>query len=326
VTLDFAARDPLGVLASTLPVVEQASSVRIEPGQFPEVAEMLRASPPPTPEWRSFPHWWSDDPAFTTTYVLVLDALNFCFWGEPRWTVSTDQGELNGYFALAAALRMAIERGEPLLNPDWLESVTTDILEDVLGGNNTLPLLDERAESLREVGVSIRTRLNGDPMALIGQANGDAAGIAASIVRLCPSFNDVARLDGQEVRLYKRAQILAADLAGALNVSAVPVITGLEKLTAFADYKVPQVLRELGLLSYAPRLRRRIDSQVEIPAGSREEVEIRAATIWAVESLRLELVNQGASVNASEIDWLLWNIGQSLDNPRPYHRTRTVYY
>jgi hypothetical protein len=326
VTLDFAARDPLGVLASTLPVVEQASSVRIEPGRFPQVAESLRIFPPPTPDWRSFPHWWSDDPALTTMYVLVLDALNFCFWGEPRWTVSTEQGELNGYVALAAALRLAIERGEPLLDLNWLESVTADTLRDVLGGNNALPLLNERAESLRELGSAVRSLPNGDPMAFISRARGDAAGIALGIVQLCPSFNDVARQDGQDVRFYKRAQILAADLAGALNVATESVITGLERLSAFADYKVPQVLRELGLLAYAPRLRRRIDSQVEIAPGSREELEIRAATIWAVESLRLELANQGAQIHAYEIDWLLWNIGQTLDNPRPYHRTRTIYY
>ena len=325
-SLDFASRDPLGVLASTLPVVEQASFVRIEPARVPEVAESLRISPPPTPEWRAFPHWWSDDPALTTMYVLVLDGLNFCFWGEPRWTISTKHGDLNGYFGLAAALTLAIERGVPLLNPRWLESVTTESLQEVIGGTNELPLLHERAQNLRELGTAISASLDGDPLALIRKGERDACGVAARIVDICPSFNDVASHDGQEVRLYKRAQILAADLAGALGNSAELGIIGLERLTAFADYKVPQVLRELGLLTYAPSLRRRIDNQIELPAGSREEVEIRAATIWAVESLRMELANQGAHFDAYEIDWLLWNMGQTLENPRPYHRTRTIYY
>jgi hypothetical protein len=259
-------------------------------------------------------------------YVLILDALNFCFWGGPRWTFSTERGELNGYYGLAAALTLAIERGEPLLDPRWLESVTTHQLEAVLGGNHTLPLMDERAQNLRELGSAVATRLAGNPLTLLEESGLDAAGIAARIARLCPSFNDVAVHDGEEVRLFKRAQILAADLAGALGDSPDYAITGLEKLTAFADYKVPQVLRELGLLNYAPRLRRRIDGHIELPPGSREEVEIRAATVWAVESLRLELANQGAGLAAYEIDWLLWNIGQTLDNPRPYHRTRTIYY
>jgi hypothetical protein len=326
VSLEFASRDPLGVLASTLPIVEQASFVRIEPGRFPEVAEKLRTSPPRTPEWRAFPHWWSDDPALTTMYVLVLDAMNFCFWGEPRWTVSTEQGELNGYFGLAAALTLAIEAGQPLLDPEWLESVTTDRLERVLGGNNTLPLMDERAQNLRQLGTVVRARFGGDPLRLLDESDRDAASIAERIARLCPSFHDVTHHDGEDVRFFKRAQILGADLASALGDSSDYSVAGLEQLTAFADYKVPQVLRDLGLLTYAPRLRRRIDHQVELPQGSREEVEIRAATIWAVESMRLELANQGANFDAYEIDWLLWNIGQTLENPRPYHRTRTIYY
>jgi Potential Queuosine, Q, salvage protein family len=259
-------------------------------------------------------------------YVLVLDALNFCFWGEPRWTVTTTAEEINGYFALAAALTKSIERGDPLLDASWLSSVSTEMLRVMLDGNNLLPLLDERAANLRELGAAIQTDLAGNPLQLIIDAQGDAAGIADRVIRICPSFNDAANLDGQEVRFFKRAQILASDLAGALGPSSPYAITGLEKLTAFADYKVPQVLRELGLLSYAPRLAGKIDHRIEISPGSREEMEIRAATIWAVESLRLELTNQGASYDAYEIDWLLWNIGQSLESPRPYHRTRTIYY
>ncbi|MFN0070605.1 MAG: queuosine 5'-phosphate N-glycosylase/hydrolase [Chloroflexota bacterium] len=325
-SLNILQNDPLGVLGSTLRVMERAGSVRIEPARFPEVAARLRESPPATPQWRTFPHWWSDNPAQTTLYVLVLDALNFCFWGEPPWTVQTPQGMVNGYFALAAALRYAIERGEPVLDPDWLAQVNTQSLTPVLGGANTLPLMEERASNLRELGTAILSRLGGKTLRLLEDTGGEAAEIVRLIVSICPSFRDVALYDREDVWLLKRAQILVSDLSGALTGTPDYTITGLEQLTAFADYKVPQVLRELGLLSYAPSLAGRVDHRVELPPGSREEIEIRAATIWAVESLRLELERQGATLRAFEIDWLLWNIGQSLENPRPYHRTRTIYY
>ena len=81
-----------------------------------------------------------------------------------------------------------------------------------------------------------------------------------------------------------------------------------------------------GLISYAAPLAIRIDNLLELAPGSREEIEIRAATIWAVELLRRELEEQGVSVAPYEIDWFLWNLGQSLADPRPYHRTRTIYY
>ena len=52
-----------------------------------------------------------------------------------------------------------------------------------------------------------------------------------------------------------------------------------EELTVFADYKLPQVLRRLGVLRYAPHLAERIDRLKPLEAGSREEGEIRAATV-----------------------------------------------
>ena len=46
-----------------------------------------------------------------------------------------------------------------------------------------------------------------------------------------------------------------------------------------ADYRVPVVLRELGVLQYAPALAAAVDSRRELAPGSQEEVEIRAATV-----------------------------------------------
>jgi hypothetical protein len=64
-----------------------------------------------------------------------------------------------------------------------------------------------------------------------------------------------------------------------------------------------------------------------IPPGSREEVEIRANTIIAVELLKEELCSIGIRMKSSEIDWLLWNMGQdSRFRQRPYHLTSTIYY
>ena len=43
----------------------------------------------------------------------------------------------------------------------------------------------------------------------------------------------------------------------------------MERLTAFADYKLPQVLRELGIISYHPELAARIDAMEYLQAGLR---------------------------------------------------------
>lgn len=96
----------------------------------------------------------------------------------------------------------------------------------------------------------------------------------------------------------------------------------------FADYRVPQILRARGVLVYAPALAAAVDARDEVAYGSEEEVEIRAATVQAVEGLREELAGMGRpGVKSVLLDWLLWQEGERLkDELPPHHRTRTVFY
>jgi hypothetical protein len=98
-------------------------------------------------------------------------------------------------------------------------------------------------------------------------------------------------------------------------------------LTVYADYKLPQVLRKLGILVYDDALSARVDGQAPIPAGSRMEVEIRAATVWAGEQLRRALLSRAPEITAAHIDFWLWETGQRRSpEDRPYHRTLTTAY
>ncbi|CAF4934056.1 unnamed protein product, partial [Rotaria magnacalcarata] len=56
-------------------------------------------------------------------------------------------------------------------------------------------------------------------------------------------------------------------------------------LTMFADYRVPQVLSHEGVLIYSNELKCRLERKEEIPFGDRDECEIRAASILAVQLL-----------------------------------------
>ena len=103
------------------------------------------------PEWRVWPHWWDDSPR-AADYVLVLDALNFCFWGEPRWRVHFEGKLLNGYWALAACLRRALDAGTPILDPAYLAAFDEAAARDLFAGEAEIPLLAERIANLREVG------------------------------------------------------------------------------------------------------------------------------------------------------------------------------
>lgn len=231
-----------------------------------------------------------------------------------------------------------VERAEPapFFYEDW---TLEDRISIVLGFNainfcsmfpphngTQLPLLSERAQCLKELGQGLR---QWPAEAILGWEDG-ATELIRSLILHVPNFNDVHRFQGEEIRFYKRAQVTAKMIHGVLEESAIHAgFSDLGDLTAFADYRVPQILREKRILSYDPMLAERVDDQEEVEAGSHEELAIRACTIWAVEYLRQELegLHPGQKVKASDVDGFLWLEARRLkDAMRPHHRTRTIYY
>ena len=49
----------------------------------------------------------------------------------------------------------------------------------------------------------------------------------------------------------------------------------MQDLTMFADYRVPQFLRDAGVMVYSDRLAAAVDAGTELLAGSEEETQIR---------------------------------------------------
>jgi len=319
-------KDRLCVLSSASFVADHAFHVRIDEARLAAVCQDVTASGIQVPSWNSDLHW-AGTPEQTAMYVFVLDSLNFCFWGEPRWTVEYKGQTLDGYWALAASLRRAIEEGIPLLDATYLEHMPETDLAHVLRGSGTIPLFSDRLLRLYELGRVLVKGYQGSAAALVESASGDAVTLLLKVAHDLTSFNDVASYRGREVRFFKRAQILVADLAGSLGGQGLGAFRNLWELTAFADYKLPQILRSFGVLVYDAGLAERVDARELIAAGSEEEVEIRALTVWGVELMRRELVRIGHSYFVYQLDWWLWETSQHLppDAP-PYHRTRTVFY
>jgi hypothetical protein len=319
----------LGVLDSTRRVMDAARHVRIDREAVERLAARLADRGVEAPEWRVWPHWWPDQEGspLAADYVLVLDALNFCFWGEPRWRVEYAGKVLDGYWALAACLRRALEASVPLLDPAYLAAFDERAARDLFAGQHEIPLLPERIANLREVGRGLQAA-GGSFATTIEAAGGSGERLVQAVIRRFPSFDDTATYDGQPVAFHKRAQILVSDLHGIYHGRALGAFSDLERLTAFADYKIPQVLREAGILVYSPELAATVDSQQEIPPGDPREVEIRAGTIRGCELLRQALAARraGPPLRAFEVDWLLWSDAQGRTIETPYHRTRTIYY
>src|SRR5207237_2033902 len=117
----------------------------------------------------------------TANYILLLDALNFSFWGKPRWTIEVGGERLGGYWALAAALKRAIEEGFDLTDAAALAHLEEPQLAHILRGEHTIPLLNERARHAREVGQVLARKYDGQCANLIEAAGYDAIGVIQGV-------------------------------------------------------------------------------------------------------------------------------------------------
>ena len=280
--------------------MREASEVTL--GPIDAVVAAIRERP--VPGWDGRRHY-SGERGRATAYILVLDATNFSFWGGP-----------GGYWKLAEGIRDAYRAGDELSDPARLAQITAAGLARWTG---KMPLMEARADSLRQLGAWVTAEHGGD---FGGVVQPSATGTAALLAERLDSFRDIATHGGLAVPILKRAQIVAADLAGAGLAS----FSDLADLTCFADYKLPQVLRELGALDYTAGLARRIDDWKELQPGEAAEVQIRTATIVAVESIRDALESGGRDLCSYQVDWMLWALSQEIYPMRPHPRVRTIFY
>jgi hypothetical protein len=317
------------VIESSRLVAQKSRFVSINQERVKDLSYKIAVNKYPIPPWERGYHF-IDNTIRTAVYVLVLDSINFCFWpepGKPRWKVSWKGERYSGYYALAIALKLAFEKGVPLNDPDYLEGLSYEEFRGLMGGSGELQLMKERHRILNELGRILNQEFRGDIGAVIKGAHGSALSLVNILVEKFPFFRDQAEYEGIKVHFYKRAQILVADLHEAFKGRFWGNFRDIDRLSAFADYKLPQVLRHLGVIDYSPDLSARIDAFDPIPHGSMEEVEIRANTIWAVELIKEELRTLGRELKSMEIDRLLWSLGQKDKfRQHPYHRTVTIHY
>ena len=311
------------------PAVEKSRLVRIKREAVCAFAERLISQGVRIPSW-DVDHHFRGRGEETVAYLLVLDTLNFCFWppsDKPRWEIEYGGENFSGYYALALALKRSLEQGFPILDAGYLADMSLLELHRILAGQGALQLMDLRLENVRELGRILLESFQGRAHELVASARQSAVALVRVLGRLLPSFRDVGTYRGERVFFYKRAQLLAADIHGALDGKSWGEFYDMEELTAFADYKLPQVLRQIGVLEYAGELAEKVDRMELLHAWSDEEVEIRANTVWAVELIRRELKDRGKDLTAPEIDWILWNLGQEdRFGEKPYHRTLTIFY
>ena len=314
------------ILSTIEPVIPLLHHVHIDPERVRNLAVSLARSGLDLPAWRD-PVFPKDDDGQTAALFCTANTVNFSFWGEPKWTVTYRGMRYDGTFGLFASFLRALEEGIPIIEGPYLRDLTAEDLRHLFRGNVEIPMFDERLATLREAGWILVEKYEGSWLSLLNAANKSALSLVDLLTKDFPSFNDHAVIDGHAVNFHKRAQLIPAMLYGRFNGSSYGEFKDTEFLSCFADYKLPQILRRFGVISYGADLAHRVDSMIELPPGGREEVEIRAATIWCCELIRSTCSQLVSGAMAVQVDAALWATGQAKDfEDRPYHRTRSIFY
>jgi hypothetical protein len=319
-----AQRSPNPVLRSLLPVIDRSRHVGTDVARLREVARTLKDQPMEPSNWR-MPIFLEEDSPRTIQFFMLGNALNFRFWGKDSTDrFSTEYGgtRWDGAMAMWACLKRAVEQGVPILDASYLAGLTPEQAGKIFPG---IPMLEERTAILNEVGKNLQERYDGHFQNLYtasgGRAFNGGNGFVERLIRDFPSFED---REGS-ARFDKRAQLSVAMLASRLKGTGLFDVSDLGQLTVFADYQLPKTLHHLGVLTYSPELEQKIQRGQMLPKGSREEVELRAHTIYAAKLLELAFRREGKSTDAMGVDYLLWAQGRSLKGV-PHHLTATTAY
>lgn len=277
--------------------------------------------------------------AFGTTGVLERDVnlvffetvVNFCFWadtGQPKWMIERDGVQIGGWYSLAACFDRAITHAIPVYDASFMANLTYEQARELFAGVDAtveIPLLKQRVRNLNQAGSYLRDQYQGEMMHLLESVAFSAPRLAEKVATEIASFRDGAHYDGQWIWILKRAQILGSDLSQLTARYPEFVMHQTEQLTAFADYRLPHILRHYGVLTYSTMLDKRVLRGNHIEPGEPAEVEIRAATIQCCEMLKQSLPHR----SSADIDVGLWLLSQDMrDDPTlaPHHRTLGQFY
>jgi hypothetical protein len=319
------------VLTSVLPVIETATHVRVSRPAIDAVASWLAYEELPFPHNLSTAPYDPDtDRGRAIDLIMLVSCLNFAFTdfdSAETFVVERDGQRLVDTDGMSACLHAALAAGVPLLDGTYLASVTRDQLDDIFRGSVTMPLLDERAAILNEVGRVLVEQYDGRFSRFVDDCRpalyADGDGLLERMLHEFPRFDDVSEYRGLTVRFYKLAQLAMWSMHGAGLVT----ITDIDRMTAFADYIVPVALRVMGVLEYTPTLERTITERVPVPRDSDEEIEIRASSLYAT-ALLTDAINQrrpdDRRIIIPQLDFRLWKAYHATS--WPHHLTRTIMY
>ena len=271
-------------------------------------------------------HWLSSSPfglldlsdETIINFLLIYESINFSFWGEPKWTIDTNIGKLDGSIALLYVLLQYVKESK---STDFSSMSKKEFLK-ILKGNIKIPLFEERFKIIKEVSAIVNDKMQGNFYQYIKDITSDIE-LFETIIANFPSFKDERLYNKQTIYFYKLAQLLTSDILH-VKEQKEKIKVNYTHLVGCADYKIPQILRQFGILNYDNNLAKIVDNHSEISINSIYEVEIRANMITVINMINKKLNYKYCRIDINDFIYMQKN--NKNFKMRPYHLTRCTNY
>jgi hypothetical protein len=241
------------------------------------------------------------EPADMLQFHLVVGAHNFLFWQRDEtgqiipWQIYINNECRHGFPAYLACHRRALQRGQNILDPDYLTSMTLvemeDYYRDEQTGQVTLQSLPERLERYHEVGRVLQEKYDDSFVTLLERAEGylfrdDRQGIIQQLLQDFPlTYGDWPFCKKALVtvgNLYQdRDQLIPIDSPYYKLIE----LRDPETLEVGADYYRPYLFYRVGVLHLSSTFQNCVIKRELIERDSPMEREYRAWTILAARIL-----------------------------------------
>lgn len=250
-------------------------------------------------------------------FMLIFESIDYCFWGQPKWTIETIEGKKSGSDALLYALLNHVKKVDKI---DFA-NISFEEFSDILKGNVDIPFLKERYETVVSICNVVNKKMNGNFYNYIEKINEDTE-LFDIIINNFSEFCDVREYDNKKIYFYKLAQLLTSDI---LHIKELINGTKVDysHLVGCADYKIPQTLRALGIVEFNSELSKIVDNKQLIDENSMYEVEIRANMIAVISYINSKLKDT-CSIDIN--DYLFLASKKIKDIAKPYHMCKNKNY
>ena len=294
-------------------VVNNSDNVKINYKKVDELVNKL--------DTKEITYWLESNP-YNILSMSTEDIINFlliyhtigdyCFWGDPKWTINTSIGELDGSYAMMYLVINYYKENKSF-------NLNIEQFKELLKGNVEIPLIEDRYNNL----TIMNNFLKGESFYQKIKNVTKDTDLLNFIIDNFSYFEDKSTYKGKDIYFYKRAQLLTSDILHILELKDKKNVD-YSNLIGCADYKIPQVMYCYDLIEYNEELANKIDNKITIEKDSEEEIEIRAADLEVIDYIYNKLNKKYAKININDFIWLLSQNKQEMK--KNYHRTLTNNY